>query len=270
MAKGTDLIGQVAMEIHYGNTNAFLLLALAAASLLVVAYAASARWRALRRFATSDLARELLPRGSTHRHWIRGLLLVAVLCMLALSLVDIRWGKTEQELPQKGIEVMFVLDVSRSMLAEDVSPSRLDRAKQQIADMLDEMSGDRVGLLVFAGETKRVVPLTSHYEDFKQTLDGIGPHSLRRGGSQLGTAIRAAAAAFLDKTQDHKAIVIFTDGEDQESMPIEAARDVYAEQGIRIFTVGLGDMDQARAFPSRRIAAFSSMSNTMDKPYGPS
>ncbi len=117
------------------------------------------------------------------------------------------------------------------MLAEDASPNRLARAKQQIKDMVDEMAGDRVGLVTFAGETRQSVPLTSHYEDFKQTLDSVGPHTVRSGGSRLGDAIAAAASGFLSKTNEHKAIVIFTDGEDQESNPVEVAEKLYADQG---------------------------------------
>jgi Ca-activated chloride channel family protein len=135
------------------------------------------------------------------------------------------------------------------MLAEDASPNRLTRAKQQIKDMVDEMAGDRVGLVAFAGDTRQSVPLTSHYEDFKQTLDSVGPHTVRSGGSRLGDAIAAAANGFLSKTNEHKAIVIFTDGEDQESNPVDVAKKLYADQGIRIFTVGLGDMDQGARIP---------------------
>ena len=169
--------------------------------------------------------------------------------LMTIALMDIRWGKTWREVPQKGIEVMFVLDVSRSMLAEDASPNRLSRAKQQIKDMVDEMAGDRVGLVVFAGDTRQSVPLTSHYEDFKQTLIPSDRTRCERGGSRLGDAIAAAANGFIDKTNDHKAIVVFTDGEDQESQPVEIAKKLYAEKGIRIFTVGLGDMDQGARIP---------------------
>ena len=168
---------------------------------------------------------------------------------MVLALMDIRWGKTWQEVPQKGIEVMFALDVSRSMLAEDVAPNRLARAKQQIGDMVDEMAGDRIGLVAFAGETRQSVPLTTHYDDFKQVLETVGPQTVRRGGSRLASAIEAAADGFIDKTNDHKAIVIFTDGEDQESEPVELARKLFEEKGIRIFTVGLGNMDQGSRIP---------------------
>ena len=139
------------------------------------------------------------------------------LLALVLALIDIRWGKIWREVPQKGIEVMFVLDVSRSMLAEDAKPSRLERAKQQIGDMLEAMAGDRVGLVVFAGERVQLVPLTSHYQDFRQTLRDVGPENVDRGGSRLGDALQLAASGFLDQTGDHKAVVVLTDGEDQET-----------------------------------------------------
>ena len=91
--------------------------------------------------------------------------------------------------------------------------------------------------------------MTSHFDDFKQVLDSVGPHSIRRGGSRLGDAMAAAANGFLNKTNDHRTMIVFTDGEDQESEPIDVARKLHAERGIRIFTVGLGDMDQGARIP---------------------
>jgi Ca-activated chloride channel family protein len=237
------------MDIQFGNPSSIYLLAFVALGLLVTAWAIVARRRAANRFAAANLRHRLLPAGGSSRQWSSALLVSAALALLAVALMDIRWGKTWREVPQKGIEVMFVLDVSRSMLAEDASPNRLRRAKQQIKDMVDEMAGDRVGLVTFAGDSRQSVPLTSHYEDFKQTLDSVGPHSVRSGGSRLGDAIAAAADGFISKTNDHKAIVIFTDGEDQESNPVEIAKQLYADNGMRIFTVGLGDMDQGARIP---------------------
>jgi Ca-activated chloride channel homolog len=233
------------MDIQVGNPNWLWLLIVIAAGLVATFYGATARRRAARQFSSTALRGKLI----YGRHGISAILLAASLLLITIGLLDIRWGKTWRDVPQKGIEVMFVLDVSRSMLAEDVSPNRLTRAKQQIKDLLDEMAGDRVGLIVFAGEARQMVPLTSHHEDFKQTLDAVGPHSLRRGGSRLGEAITAAANSFISKTNDHKTIVIFTDGEDQESRPVEVAKKLHAEQGIRLFTVGLGDMEQGARIP---------------------
>ena len=237
------------MDIQFGSPNSIYLLALVALGVLLALWAVVARRRAASQFASPTQRQRLMPAGMFSRQWLSAILVLSSLALLAIALMDIRWGKTWREVPQKGIEVMFVLDVSRSMLAEDAAPNRLSRAKQQIKDMVDEMAGDRVGLVAFAGDTRQVVPLTSHYEDFKQTLDALGPHSVRTGGSRLGDAISAAASGFISKTNDHKAIVVFTDGEDQESNPVEIAKTLYAEKGIRIFTVGLGDMEQGARIP---------------------
>lgn len=181
--------------------------------------------------------------------WMSIGLLCTAFFLLTLTLIDLRWGKVTREVPQKGIEVMFALDVSRSMLAEDASPNRLERAKQQIRDLMEELAGDRVGLVAFAGEARVMIPLTRHYEDFKNTLDSITPENISRGGSRLGDAIEVAAAGFLDKTRQHRVIVVLTDGEDQESYPVEVTRRVHEESGVRVFTIGLGDTRQGARVP---------------------
>ena len=237
------------MDIQFGNLSQLNWL-WAVASIGIIVAVAMVRYRQnLKRFATANLIGDLLPKGLTGRTATTTILSLVAMVLLTFSLVDVRWGKTLREVPQKGIEVMFVLDVSRSMLADDVAPNRLERAKQQIMDMTDEMSGDRVGLVVFAGDAKQRVPLTRHYHDFKQTLEEVGPYDVQLGGSSLGTAIQTAADSFLTKTGDHKAIVVFTDGEDQESKPVEVAQQIHANQGIRVFTVGLGDMEKGARIP---------------------
>jgi Ca-activated chloride channel family protein len=239
------------MDIQFGNPNQLNWLWLVPLVLATTAYAVIATRRARKRFATANLLSRLLPPVARGRMIGSVALATAAIVMMVLALVDIRWGKVSREVPQKGIEVMFVLDVSRSMLAEDTTPNRLSRAKQQIKDTLDEMAGDRVGLVVFAGDVRQQIPMTSHYDAFKQSLESVGPHSVRRGGSRLGDAIDAAAKGFLTKTNDHKAMVVLTDGEDQQSSPLEAARRAHEENGIRVFTIGLGDMDQGARIPIR-------------------
>lgn len=236
-------------DLQFGNPTSIYLLAVVVLGIGITAWAAITRRRAASQFMTDRQRSSGRPSNMSMKHWTSAILVCSSLALFAIALTDIRWGKEEREVPQKGIEVMFVLDVSRSMLAEDASPNRLDRAKTQIKDMVDEMAGDRVGLVSFAGDARQSVPLTSHYEDFKQTLDSVGPHTVRSGGSRLGDAITAAANGFLSKTNEHKAIVIFTDGEDQESDPVGVAKKLYADQGIRLFTVGLGDTDQGARVP---------------------
>ena len=237
------------MDIQIRNPS-YSYLALAVLAVMVLAaYAVWARSRAAKRFATLNLASSMLPPNRSTMHWMSSILVAIVLGLITLAVIDVRWGKTTREVPQKGLEVVFALDVSRSMLAEDVAPNRLQRAKQQITDMIDEMAGDRIGLVIFAGDAVQSVPLTNHYDDFRQILESVGPQSLNRGGSRLGEAIRVCADAFITKTNDHKAIVLFTDGEDQESEPIEAAQAAFADRGIRIFTIGLGDIEQGAVVP---------------------
>lgn len=214
----------------------------------------SAAWkrRDIARFATANLRDQIMPRSNRWMALVSTILLASTLLLLVICLVDVRWGKVRREVPQKGIEVIFALDLSRSMLARDVTPSRLDRAKQMIRDTVDEMAGDRVGLVVFAGEARQQIPLTSHHDDFKLRLDEVSPDDLSRGGSRLGEAIEVATDSFLDQTNDHKAIVLLTDGGDQESQPVEAARRAKQERGIRIFTIGLGDLEQGARIPVER------------------
>ncbi|MEM9660211.1 MAG: VWA domain-containing protein, partial [Planctomycetota bacterium] len=237
------------MDIQIGDLSQLKWLWLPALAIVAWVLAANARRRARLRFATANLIQRAIPGASVPGAILRAALVTTAMALMVLALIDVRWGKVAREVPQKGIEVMFVLDVSRSMLAEDASPNRLERAKQQIKDVVDEMAGDRVGLVVFAGDAKQQIPLTTHYDDFKRSVDEVGPHNLRRGGSQLGGALETAAKSFLTKTNAHQAIVVFTDGEDEQSDPVGVARDAHQETGVRIFTVGLGDMDKGARIP---------------------
>ena len=239
------------MDIQFGNLPqlSWFWLVMVIAVLLVIT--TLIRRKAIKQFATANLMPRLFPNSVAHRLILKSLVTVAAMSLLVIALIDVRWGKTWREVPQKGIDVVFALDISRSMLADDVAPNRLERAKQQIKDMVDEMAGDRVGLVVFAGDAKQEVPLTRHYHDFKTALDEVGIFNVDRGGSQLGDAIRLASDCFLDKTDDHKAIVVFTDGEDQESDPVNAAKQVHADLGVRIFTVGLGDRQRGARVPAK-------------------
>lgn len=244
-------------EIQIGNFAAIAWLISALVVLIAFAIAATMRRQARRRFATNDRIAEVFASvGSTSHRWLRGSLLLISIVLLSLGLMDWRWGKTQREVPQKGIEIMFLLDVSRSMLAQDVTPSRLERAKQMIRDMVGAMAGDRVGLVAFAGETRRIIPLTNHYEDFTTSLADVGPDSLRRGGSRLGEAIQAGGDGFLSKTNSHRVMIVLTDGEDQESEPAEMAKRLHADQGIRIFTVGLGDVASGAKIPDEETQRY--------------
>ena len=165
-------------ELQVGNVQNLHWLWIVLVVLLLAVLSLFWQRKAAMRFASSEMLARLFPMRSVYRSVVSIALVVAAMVLLVFCMVDVRWGKVEREVPQSGIEVMFVLDVSRSMMAEDVTPNRLERAKQMIKDTVDEMAGDRVGLTIFAGEARQQIPLTNHYDDFKQSLDEVGPSSL--------------------------------------------------------------------------------------------
>jgi Ca-activated chloride channel family protein len=176
-------------------------------------------------------------------------LIISTTLLICLSLLDPRWGTKYKEVEQQGIDTFFVLDVSRSMLAEDVRPNRLERATTAVEDVLDVMGSDRAGLITVAGDAALTVPLTLDYGSLRLALDDISPRSVNRGGTMIGDGIRLATASFTDDVQDHKAIVVLTDGEDMGSFPVEAAADA-ATHGILVYTVGFGDATTGARIPT--------------------
>jgi len=217
------------------------------------AYGFHRKGRALRIFATNNVLGQLIPQVSMARQKIKaGLTLAAMACLIVAS-ADPRWGRKIVELQRKGVDVMVCLDVSRSMLAEDIAPNRLERAKIELGDMLSKLRGDRVGLITFAGTPVLACPLTINYSAFRMTLNEVNVQSAPRGGTLIGDAVRLAAKSFKDVSGGgsggHRAILVITDGEDHESLPIEAARDAFEQHEARVFTVAFGDMDRGARIP---------------------
>ncbi|MFM7051932.1 MAG: VWA domain-containing protein [Planctomycetota bacterium] len=224
----------------------WLLGAVVAAALL--AWLAAWRRRARVLLAEQALLARIAPAVAENRGLLRGALVVAACAALALALADPRAGDRIEKVEQSGIDIMVVVDVSRSMLAEDASPSRLDRAKQFAADLVEALGGDRVGLIEFAGVATMRCPLTFNHRSFLTQLEALSPQASARGGSMLGDAVRLASAS-LDAEGVGKAIVILTDGEDMESEPVEAAAAAASEKSIRVVTIGIGDSGEGARIP---------------------
>jgi len=236
------------MDIQFNNLdNVFWLWAVLGAG-FVLLMAARLRTRALHRFAGRRLAGTLTASSSPTRRRLRPWLLIATLVLIVGAMIDPRWGVRYQELQRRGVDVFFVLDTSRSMHAEDVKPDRLTRAKQYIEDVLESLGGDRVGLVTAAGDPSVTVPLTLDYGAMRLALDETTISTGRRGGSLLGDGIRLASNSFADDLEDHKAIIILSDGDDMDSYPVEAAATA-ASKGIRIYTVGLGNAAEGARIP---------------------
>ena len=237
------------MDIQFNNPNnaVFFWAVLLLVATLIIGY--MRRATLLKKIATPRLITRLTTSGSNGRRRFRVAMLIAVACLLCLSVLDPRWGTRYKEVEQQGIDTFFVLDVSRSMLAQDVRPNRLTRATTAIEDVLDVMGSDRAGLITVAGDAALTVPLTLDYGSLRLALDDISPRSVNRGGTMIGDGIRLATLSFTDDVQDHKAIVVLTDGEDMGSFPVEAAAAA-AELGILVYTVGIGDANTGSRIPT--------------------
>jgi Ca-activated chloride channel family protein len=206
--------------------------------------------RALERFATINLIGTLMPAVSLARQRAKAVLVLIAAALIAMAMTGPRWGTREVEVQRRGVDIMFVLDVSNSMLAEDVVPNRLERAKLDVKDMLEVLPGDRVGLVTFAGESSRTCPLTINYSAFRTALDAVDTRSAPRGGTNIGDAIRMAADSFTDAVKGHKAILVISDGEEtDDSYAVEAAQNAFEEEGIHVFCVGVGDPVEGGRIP---------------------
>jgi Ca-activated chloride channel family protein len=201
------------------------------------------------------MQRRLVSRPSQTRRLLRCGLLTGAALLLIVALMRPQWGLYYEHTPRAGTELMVCLDVSRSMLAEDVSPNRLERAKAEIADLLTYLDGDHVGLIAFAGKATVLCPLTPDFGFLRLVLDAAGPHCVARGGTDLAAPIQQAVAGFGGAGDVSRAILLITDGEDLGSFPVEAAKKA-AERGIKIFTIGLGSEEGSQImFTDRRTGS---------------
>jgi len=211
-------------------------------------YSAGRRKQLLDRFLSPNLQHRLVFINPVRRSW-KAALILAGFALLVIGLARPAWNLQQTTITRKGRDVVFVIDVSKSMLAEDLAPNRLERAKLAISDVIAKLRGDRVGLLVFAGTAAVKCPLTLDYGFFRMMLDNVSVDSIDRGGTMIGDAVRVVLDQMLDNQEKkYRDIVLITDGEDHESFPVEAAKEA-AEKGVRLFIVGLGDENEGRRIP---------------------
>jgi len=207
--------------------------------LLVGWYGLRLRRRERGRLVTERLARRFLPGFSEGRARVRLALSAAATALLGLAAAGPVRGWTVREVQRRGIDLVVCVDTSRSMLVRDLRPSRLARARREVAGLLERMRGDRVALIAFAGTPREVAPLTHDRTTLGKLLDTLTPDENEQGGTDLGAALTRALSLFDGRTGAHEAIVLLTDGEDLEGHGLEVARQA-AERGIRLFVVGMG------------------------------
>lgn len=213
-----------------------LLWLIPAAALLFI-WTARRRRRDLHRLIGPKLSGRLAASVSRRRRTWKAVCLLLALLTAVLALARPQYGRKLRMIQRKGIDIVIALDTSDSMLAEDIKPNRLERAKQEIASLIDRLRGDRVALVAFAGEAFIQCPLTSDYGAAKMFLDIIDQSI--EPGTAVGQAIRTGTAVFQEKERKYKAIILITDGEDHRSDPLAAAGEA-ARSGVRIYTIGVG------------------------------
>lgn len=215
----------------------FLLLIPFLVILFIVVY--RGKKKALKRFGDFEVIRGLMPDVSFGRTVVKFIFLVLAISFIILGLAGPQFGSKLQEVKRKGIEIVIALDVSNSMLAEDIQPNRLERAKQAISKLTSRLQNDKIGLIVFAGDAYTQIPVTTDYGAVKMFLSSVNTEIVPRQGTAIGSAIELAMNSFTPESEIQKAIIIITDGENHEDDAIQAAKEA-AGKGIVVYTLGMG------------------------------
>jgi Ca-activated chloride channel homolog len=202
-------------------------------------YSRIQRRKALALFGQKEIMSVLMPNVSSTRPVLKFIVLMFALASIIIGLARPQFGSKLRTEKRKGIELIIALDVSNSMMAEDIQPNRLERAKRAISQLVDKLSNDKIGLIVFAGEAYTQLPITADYVSAKLFLNSISPNIVPTQGTAIGAAIELGAKSFTPQFIGSKAMIIITDGENHEDDPIGAAKTA-TEQGIVIYTIGMG------------------------------
>jgi len=193
----------------------------------------------LQRFVAARLLPQLTGTVNRGRRIFRFFLLLLVLALVIVSLARPRWGYAYDEVKRKGLDLLLAVDVSRSMLSNDVQPNRLERVKLATQDLLNALQGDRVGLIAFAGRAFLQAPLTIDYDAAVDSINDLDTKTIPEGGTNISDAIALATQTFGKSATGNRALIIFTDGEELSGDAVRAAKAA-AEAGVHIFTVGVG------------------------------
>jgi len=229
--------------IRFGNTEYFYALTLVVLFLLIFIVYNSWKKKAKKRLGDAKVVDGLMPLVSTGKPVFKFALVIIAYVFLVFGIVNPQVGTKLEKVKREGIDLMLVLDVSNSMLAEDIKPNRLERAKMAISTLIDKLQGDRLGIIIFAGNAYKQLPLTTDYAAAKLFLSAVDTKIVPTQGTAIGEAIDMSVKSF-DEKEHNKAIIIITDGENHEDDAVSEARKA-AEQGIRVFTIGMGLPDGA-------------------------
>lgn len=225
--------------LYFANPNFLFLPALIPVFFVVYSIMMGLRKRRIRKLGDQELVNSLMPSRSASKGWVRLVLFSIGFLFFAIGLARPQIGAKLKEHKSKGCEVMVVLDVSNSMLAQDYSPNRLERAKLAISRLTDKLKDDRIGLILFAGTSFVQLPITSDYISAKMFLNSISTESVPVQGTAIGEAINTAIRSFSAQSEKSRVIIVITDGENHEDDPVEAAKQAVS-MGIKVYTIGVG------------------------------
>jgi len=227
---------------RFANPDYLYLLLLLPVAVLLFIIELIRKNKALNRLGDKNLIGKLVPELSRARTLIKFILQVIVILSVIIMIARPQFGSKIEDVKKQGVEVIIALDVSNSMLAEDIQPDRLTRAKQAISRLVDNLDNDKIGLIVFAGDAYTQIPVTTDYASAKMFLSTISPDMVPKQGTAIGAAINLGVRSFSPGEGKSKAMIIITDGENHEDDPVSAAEEA-AKAGIVIHTIGIGSTE---------------------------
>jgi Ca-activated chloride channel family protein len=227
---------------RFANPEYLYLLLLLPVMVVVFAIHQYMRRNSLRKLGDSALVGKLIPEISRIRPAVKFIILLTGISTVIIGLARPQFGSRLEEVKKQGVEVIIALDVSNSMLAEDIQPNRLTRAKQAISKLVDNLENDKIGLIVFAGDAYTQIPITTDYISAKMFLSTINPDMVPKQGTAIGAAINLAERSFTPGEGKSKALIIITDGENHEDDPVSEA-ETASKAGIVIHTIGIGSSE---------------------------
>ncbi len=199
------------------------------------------RYRTQRKFAEASLLKRLSPNRSVFKSVLKALVLSLAFLCLIIALVNPKIGTKLETVKREGVDIVFAVDVSKSMLAEDIAPNRLEKSKQLVTQIINNLASDRVGIIAYAGKAFPQLPITTDYASAKMFLQSMNTDMLSSQGTAIDEAIKLARTYFDDEEQTNRVLIIISDGEDHSEVAATVAEEA-SEEGIRIFTIGVGDV----------------------------
>lgn len=228
----------------FGNPEILYGLIIVPVLLVLFFIAVYQKKKALRKYGDFSIIQHLMPFRSKARPVIKFTLVLTAITALIFAAADPQFGSKLEKVKRKGVEIVIALDVSNSMMAEDIEPNRLERSKRAISRMIDRLKNDKIGLIVFAGDAYVQVPVTTDYSAIKMYLSTINTDIVPKQGTAIGSAIDLAVRSFDEKSKLEKALIIITDGENHQGNAVKAAEKARKE-GIKIHTIGMGSVEGA-------------------------